>query len=98
MSRYVKYQEAVRQEQDFRQEQQKLHEQYENVEEDTVIIETPNTVKYLLLYLRLLGKTIFGATVILFTSAGIMTLLYPDSRQAFLVVLQQVIENIKVLL
>lgn len=98
MGRYEKYQEAVREERAFRQEQQRLHEKHEDVEEDTVIIETPHLVKYLLLYLRSLGKTVFGTAMILLATAGLLTLLYPQTRQEFLVVLQGILENIRELL
>ena len=98
MGRYEKYQEAVREERAFRQEQQRLHEKHEEVEEDTVIIETPHIVKYLLLYLRILGKTVFGVTMILLATAGSLTILYPETRQELLVVLQGIFDNIRNLL
>lgn len=98
MGRYEKYQEAVREERAFQQEQERLHEKHEEVKEDTVIIETPHIVKFLLLYLRLLGKTVFGVAMILLATAGLLTLLYPNTRQEFLVVLQSIMENIRELL
>lgn len=98
MGRYDKYKELVQEEQHFREEQKQLHERHDEVDEDTVIIETTNTVKFLLVYLRLLGKTIFGIALILLAAAGLLTLLYPESRDAFEHVMLSIRDNLQQLL
>lgn len=98
MGRYDKYKQAVMEEQAFREEQKRLHKQHEQIEEDTVIIETPNMTKFLLRYLRWLMRTLFGVLLILLATAGLLTLLHPDSREAFFGVLQMIVGNLQELI
>ena len=98
MGRYDKYQEAVREERAFQEEQERLHEKHSIEDEDTVVIETTNMTKFLLTYLRLFLRSAFGIILITLGTVGILTLLYPDSRAEFFAVLTQIAENIRQLI
>ena len=63
MGRYQKYREAVGREREFREEQKKLHRKHEEVDQDTVIVEKTNMLKFLLAYFRGIVKSAYRFVV-----------------------------------
>ena len=98
MGRYDKYKKAVKEELAFKEEQEKLHQKHDHIDEDTVIIEKSNMVKFLLNFLRITLRTLFGVVTIVLTAIGVLTLLYPTTRNAFIDVLEQIFQNVSELL
>lgn len=95
MGRFDKYRKAVEEEMAFNEEQDRLHEKHQEVAEETVIIETSNMGKFLLNFTRSGIRTIVNIALILLATVGILTLLYPETRTAFMNVIGRIILDIK---
>lgn len=94
MGRYEKIKKAVKEDRAFKKEQEKLHEKHDGIDQDTVIIEKSNMAKFLLNFLRVLFRTLFGFITITLSTIGLLTLIYPDTRDAFFDVINQIIKDL----
>ena len=94
MGRYQKYREAVGREREFREEQRKLHRKHKEVDQDTVIVEKTNMLKFLLAYFRGIVKALTGILLILLAAIGILAMLYPGPRNEVIKVLYEIAAEI----
>ena len=94
MGKYDKYAKAIKEEIAFNEEQENLHKKHENVPEDTVIIETGNMGKFMLNFIRAFIKTIFAIILIALATVGLLTLIYPETRDAFTVIVTGIVQDI----
>ena len=88
MGGFKKYKEAVKEEIAFNAEQERLHNKHDQISEDTVIIEKRSTAKYVFRFIKAAVRSVFGIILIGLATIGILTLVYPETREAFLVVIQ----------
>lgn len=63
-----------------RQEQDALREKYGLTDENVVVKETSNTGKFLIKTMTNILKTLASVLVLVLASIGIITLIYPESR------------------
>lgn len=82
--------EKVKKEELFKEEQRKLKEKY-NIDEKVVVVEKSNTYKFTIRTLT--AGLRLCASIILITLAliGLATLVYPQIRQEFILILQEVL-------
>ena len=95
MGRFDKYRKAVEEEIAWSKEQDRLHEKHQDIDDDTVIIETSNMGKFLLNFTRTGIHTIVSIVFIILAAIGILTLLYPETREAFYNVIGRIWLDIK---
>lgn len=98
MSRFDKYMKAVGEQKAFEKKQKILHDKYEEIEDDKVIIETANSYKFTVNFLKNFIKTLSGAAFILLASIGLLTILYPSIRIEFFKVLEEILKQIKTMI
>lgn len=77
------YIEDIKKEQQFKEEQTNLHKKHEEISEDKVIVEKNVAVKATLNMAQNIVKAIFAIIVVILTTVGILTLLYPETREVF---------------
>ncbi|WP_411328653.1 hypothetical protein [Anaerofustis stercorihominis] len=77
------YIEDIKKEQQFKEEQATLHKKHEEISEDKVIVEKNVAVKATLNMAQNIVKAIFAIIVVILTTVGILTLLYPETREVF---------------
>lgn len=77
------YIEDIKKEQQFKKEQANLHKKHEEISEDKVIVEKNVAVKATLNMAQNIVKAIFAIIVVILTTVGILTLLYPETREVF---------------
>lgn len=97
MANFKKYIEVIEEEKRFNEEQAKLHEKYEDVESDKVIVETSNSYKFTLNFIKTVVKSAAGISLILLAAIGIMTLIYPNTRTEFIKIIFQIMHDIKMM-
>lgn len=95
MGKYDKYANAVKEEITWKGEQERLHDKHDSVPDDTVIIETGNMGKFMLNFIRSFLNTVFAVILILLATVGILTLIYPEPRGAFINVINIILEDLK---
>lgn len=98
MGKYDKFTSEIKEEKAFNKKQDRLHEKYEEIDEDKVIVETSNMTKFLLSFLKALLKTVIGIVVIILTTIGILTLIYPDSRAELFNIITGILNDIKMMI
>lgn len=75
------------------EEQKKLHEKYKDVKEDVKIIETSNSYKFTINTLKNIFHTFFSIVIYVLATIGVMTLIYPETREYILNVFVQIINT-----
>lgn len=88
MGRYAKYIESIKKEEEFKKEQEKLHKKHKSIDEDKVIVERTNTIKFVLSFFRWAVISISSILVTCLTAIGILSLTYPNIRIELLKVLE----------
>lgn len=73
----------IKREQELELQQQKLREKY-NVQDDVMIIEKDNTVKFFVRTTGSVIKVVVGIIIFLLTVTGIAALIFPESRNELL--------------
>lgn len=98
MAKYDKYIDEIKKDKAFKEEQRELHQKHEHIDEDKVIVEKNVAVKATLTFTENIAKAIIGVILILLATVGILTLLYPETRSAFLTLLDSMLKQIKTLI
>lgn len=89
MSRFKKgLVEEVKKEKAFEADQTRLKDKY-NIKEDVVVVEKNNVYKFTVKVVIGTIKTIATITLLVLATIGLLTLVYPETRNVFLEVLQQ---------
>jgi hypothetical protein len=95
MGKYDKFRAAVREEQEYQKEQQRLHRKHDEIDPDAVIVEKVNMLKFLLSYFRGIAKALSGVVLILLAAIGVLALLYPAPRGEVMEVLAEIAAEIR---
>lgn len=93
--KWNKYMEAVSEQKEFEKNQEKLHDKYEDIEDEKVIVETSNSYKFTVNLIKNITKGLAGIMSIILSTIGILTLIYPNIRNEFLKVFSQILLEIK---
>lgn len=94
-TKYVKFAEKIMAEEKFIKEQKDLHKKHKNIDEDKVIIETSNSYKFTINFIRSAFKLIAEIILVALASIGILTLIYPGIRTELYKVLYEIAMQIK---
>lgn len=74
----------IQKEKEFEKEQQNLKEKYSlDVSDDVVVIEKTNAYKFTVKMLVNTVKTLATICLLILATVGLITLIYPNSRNAF---------------
>lgn len=95
MGRYDKYKQLLKQENEFNEEQKRLHEKHDSIDEDKVIVEKSNTFKFTLSFLRGILKALCTIAIFVLAAIGLTTLIYPNVRDEFMVVVISVLNDVR---
>lgn len=95
MGKYTKAAETIRKQQEFEKEQKELHRKYMEEPEHVVIKEKNNTIKFLIRTGSLLLKSLVSVLICCLAAIGILTLVYPDIREAFFSILRQIFIDVQ---
>lgn len=87
MGKYDIYIENLKKEESFNKEQDRLHNKHSDIDENKVIVEKSNTIKFVLSFLRASIKTIAAIILVFLAAIGIITLIYPEIRAEFIEVI-----------
>ena len=87
MGKYDIYIENLKKEESFYKEQDRLHNKHSDIDENKVIVEKSNTIKFVLSFLRASIKTIATIILVSLATIGIITLIYPEIRAEFIEVI-----------
>lgn len=89
-----RFMEAIEEEEIRQQEQERLHAKHNIEDENIVIVEKSNMIKFSVKSIASLIRA--GATIILLCLAaiGLLCIIYPETRQAFQEVMQQLINQL----
>ena len=87
MGKYDIYIENLKKEESFNKEQGRLHNKHSDIDENKVIVEKSNTIKFVLSFLRASIKTIATIILVSLAAIGIITLIYPEIRAEFIEVI-----------
>lgn len=98
MSRFDKYMKAAKEQKAFEKEQEILHTKYDEIEEDKVIVETTNSYKFTVNFLKNFMKTLSAGILIILASIGLLTILYPNIRMEFFNVADEILRQIKTMI
>lgn len=85
----------IKQELEQEKEQERLHQKYQEENPDVVIVEKSHLVKFLI---RTAGKVIRTLSVIallVFAAAGVLALLYPETRTGLQKICEQTLEQLR---
>lgn len=94
MGKYDKYAKKIKEEREFKEEQDRLHKKHEGIDENKVIVETSNTYKFTLSFLRGALKTTCTIIIFILAAIGLITVIYPNVREELMVVVQAVIDEV----
>ena len=78
---------------DEEEKQKKLHNKYKDIKEDVKIIETSNSYKFTINTLKNIFHTFFSIIIYILATIGLMTLIYPETREYILNVFNQILNN-----
>lgn len=95
MSKYAKLRRIMDEEREYTADQARLHEKHDQIPEDAVIVEKSTAVRSTVTFLKWILQAAAGVLFIALAAIGIITLLYPDIRSAFFVVLQEMVSEVK---
>lgn len=73
----------------YEKEQEKLKEKY-NLDEDVVVVEKSNAYKFTITVLINVIKTLATIIILILAAIGLITLIYPTTREAVLQVLYSI--------
>lgn len=74
-------------------EQEELKEKY-NIEEDVVVVEKSNTIKFLIKYTTAFIHLVFRIILVVLAFIGLCSLIYPAPRQELIKIATQTIQEI----
>lgn len=94
MGKYEKAARTIREKQDFQKEQQRLHAKYEDESAQVVIKETSNMAKFTVKTLSSLLRILTGVLLLCLSAIGILSLVYPQTREPLLVTLHGIFQEI----
>lgn len=89
------YAEALKEQEEFRKQQEQLHSKYEDIEDYKVIVETTNSYKFTINIIKNTLKIASEVTLIILASIGTITLLYPSIRVEFFNVIAGILGELK---
>lgn len=84
----------IKKEKEQESEQLKLREKYE-VPEDVVIVEKDNMVKFSIRTIAALIKIVIGIVIFLLTVVGIVSLIFPETRNELIFQLNNTLDQLK---
>lgn len=85
----------IRKEKEFEQEQERLKDKYQIEKPEVVVVETSNMYKFTVNAVSSLVRLIATIILLILAAIGLMTLLYPGIRAEFLMVINDLIEQIR---
>lgn len=95
MGRYNKMREVLEKDKAFKKEQKRLHDKHEAVPSDKVIVEKSTAIKHILSFTRIAIKTLTGIVLIILCAIGVITLVYPNIRVDFFIVIKDMLNELK---
>ncbi len=90
--------EKIKADAQHRQEQRKLKEKYNIPDENVIIKEKSHILKFLIKTGIALVKAVASMVVIGLCTIGILTLVYPETREPFFGIISQLLEQLHILL
>lgn len=94
MNKYAKMAEVAKREAEFRNEQTALHEKHKEIDQDKVIVEKSTTAKHTFSFIKSICRAIAGVIFILLAAVGVITLIYPELRTGFILIMRSVFGEI----
>lgn len=89
----------IKEEIKFEKEQEDLKEKYNlDTSKDVVVVEKSNVYKFTVKMLITLIKSIATIFILILASIGIITLIYPESRDAYTNVMNDILQQLSVYL
>lgn len=93
MNKYEIYKKNLKEYNNFKENQQELKEKH-NITSDKIIVETSNTIKFLITSAKNLLRILVAIVAIAFISIGIITMLYSEIREEFFKVITKAFSQI----
>lgn len=88
----------IKKQKQFEKEQQDLHRKYDQIGQETVIIEKNNMVKFFVRTCIGIVKAMCAILLLLLAAIGLMTLVYPEIRSEFLFTVQKIFNEIQLMI
>ncbi|MGO5549742.1 hypothetical protein ACTQW9_10760 [Lachnospiraceae bacterium LCP19S3_B12] len=85
----------IKQEFEQEEEQERLHEKYQEQDPDVVIVETSNTMKFLIRTAGGVVKTLAVIALLVLAAAGLLALVYPETRDGLQKICEQSLEQLR---
>lgn len=79
----------------WEENQKNLHEKHKSIDDNKVIVEKNNTVKFLIRAFTAFIKTIAVITLILLATTGLITLMYSELRTEFFQILTETVKSLR---
>ncbi len=79
-------------------EENRIKEKHRITDENVVVVEKANTLRFIIRITVLLLKTAAWITLIILAAVGILCLIYPETRTEFFRILAEIIEGTKTLI
>ncbi len=94
MNSYQKFIDARKKQKEIKNKQVELHNKYKDIEEDKVIVEKTNTVKFLLSFIANIIKVTSEILLVILASIGIISLLYKEPREDLIIIFNDIYKAI----
>lgn len=95
MSMTSNYKRLMEEKLQYEEEQKNLHEKHKDIDENKVIVEKSNTVKFLIKAITAFIKTVAVIILILLATTGLITLMYDNLRADFFQILMDTMNSLK---
>lgn len=86
--------EALEEEYKQEEEQKKLHKKHNIENEDVVVVEKSNMLKFSVNTVSSIIRTLSAILLIILATIGLISLVYPATRKQLIMIAQQVIEQL----
>lgn len=93
MGMYSGYAKKLKEKKEFEKKQEELHAKHKAIEKDKVIVEKSNTIKFLIKTLIAIIKTSSAILLIFFAGIGIMTMIYPELRDNYFALMDNIVKE-----
>ncbi|WP_346663757.1 hypothetical protein [uncultured Merdimonas sp.] len=80
----------------FEAKQEQLKEKYQVAEENKIIVEKSNMIKFLIRTAGAVVRVCAGGAVLILAAVGILALIYPGPRREMLLIGQEILEELLV--
>lgn len=86
--------EAIEEEEEKKQEQERLHAKHNIEDEHIVVVEKSNMLKFSVKSISALLHTVATIILLCLAAIGLLCIIYPDTRQAFQEIIMQLISQL----